>query len=46
MLTEIEGLHLFEIQGLDLERFAYQLHSWRAAKANLGIELADQYNNS
>jgi hypothetical protein len=31
MLTDIVGLHLFEIQDLDLERFAHQLHSWRSA---------------
>jgi hypothetical protein len=42
LLTKIVGLPLFEIQYQDLDRFAHQLHSWRKAQPQQGIELPDQ----
>ena len=42
VFTKIVGLSLFEIQDLDLDHFAHQLHSWRKAQPQQGIELRDQ----
>jgi hypothetical protein len=42
LLTKIVGLPLFEIQDQELDRFAHQLHSWRKAQPQKGIELPDQ----
>lgn len=42
MLTKIVGLRLFEIQDTDLERFVHQLHRWRTAQPQHGIEFLDQ----
>lgn len=42
MLTQLVGLRLFEIQDMDLDRFAHQLHRWRTAPPQHGIEFLDQ----